>query len=98
MLWVDPFMKANQIGFQTRPSNNMKSKQLANVLSKILGLSLCAQSVMHLVTGMFNILARSKMPFVCINFVSAALLVAIGIALIFKGREVSGFLFKNEDE
>ena len=76
----------------------MKSKQLANVLSKILGLSLCAQSVMHLVTGMFNILASVKMPFVWINFVSAAILAAIGIFLIFKSRDVAGFLFKNEDE
>ena len=80
----------------------MKTKQLANVLIKILGLSLCAQSVMHFVTGMFNILASSRVPYFVpsqwINFVSGAILVAIGISLIVKSRDVAGFLFKNEDE
>jgi len=76
----------------------MKSKQLANVLIKILGLSLCTQSVMHGVSGILNILANSRMPFVWINFVSGAILAAIGISLIVKSRDVSGFLFKNEDE
>ena len=79
-------------------AKNMKSKQLANVLIKILGLSLCVQSVMHVVTGIFNILASSRMPFLWANFVSGAILAAIGISLIVKSRDVAGVLFKNEDE
>jgi hypothetical protein len=85
------------LGFLTRP-RNMKSKQLANVLIKILGLSLCAQSVMHLITGIFSTLASSRGPFVWINFVSGAILAAIGISLIVTSRNIAGFLFKNEDE
>ncbi|MGA2247173.1 MAG: hypothetical protein ABSH48_19455 [Verrucomicrobiota bacterium] len=41
----------------------MKTKQLANVLIKVLGLSLCAQSVMHFVNGIFNSWASSRSPF-----------------------------------
>lgn len=76
----------------------MKSIQLANVLIKILGLSLCAQSAMHVVTGIFTTLASSRGPFVWINFVSGAILAAIGIFLIAKSQDVARFLFKNEDE
>ncbi len=76
----------------------MKTKQLANVLIKVLGLSLCAQSVIHFVTGIFTLLASSKGPFLWANFVLGAIMAGIGIFLISKSRDVAGFLFKNDDE
>ncbi len=76
----------------------MKSKLLANVLIKVLGLSLCAQSVMHIVTGIFNIVASGRAPFLWSNFASGAILAGIGIFFIVQSREVAGFLFKNDDE
>jgi hypothetical protein len=85
-------------GFQTRPPKIMKSKQLANVLIKVLGLSLCAQSVMHFVNAMLNIFAGSRTSFLLVNFLSGAILGAIGIFFIVKSRVIAGFLFKGEDE
>jgi putative Mn2+ efflux pump MntP len=76
----------------------MKTKQLANILIKVLGLSLCVQSVMHFVTGIFNILVNSKVPFLWSNFVSGAILAGIGILFIVQSREVASFLFKNDEE
>jgi putative Ca2+/H+ antiporter (TMEM165/GDT1 family) len=75
----------------------MKSKQLANVLIKVLGLSLCVQSANHCVTGIFNLLA-SRMPFPLINFVAAAILAAVGIYFIVRSQNVAGCLFRGEDE
>ena len=76
----------------------MKTKQLANVLIKVLGLSICAQSVTHFVTGIFTLLATSRGPFLLANFVLGAVMAGIGIFLIAKSRDVAGFLFKNDDE
>ena len=76
----------------------MKSKQLANVLIKVLGLSLCVQGVMRFVTGIFNVLASSRAPFLWVNFVSGAILAAIGIYFIARSQNVAGCLFKGEDE
>jgi hypothetical protein len=68
---------------------NMKSKQLANVLIKILGLSILVESIPAVVTGLF----RSGTI-----FVSLLVSVALGICLILKSRDVAGFLFKDEEE
>jgi hypothetical protein len=80
----------------------MKSKQLANVLIKILGLSLCAQSVVRIVMGILSILTiRSNMgggPFLWDNFLAGSIMVAIGIFLIIKSRNIAEYLFKGEDE
>jgi succinate dehydrogenase hydrophobic anchor subunit len=76
----------------------MKSKQLANVLIKLLGLSLCAQSVMHFLSGLWNIFTDTRRPIISFNFLSGAVLVAIGIFLVIKSRDVAGFLFKNEED
>jgi len=76
----------------------MKSKQLANVLIKLLGLSLCAQSVMHFLIGIWNIFTNTRTPILSFNFLSGAVLAAIGVFLIIKSRDVAGFLFKNEED
>jgi hypothetical protein len=75
----------------------MKTKQLANVLIKILGLSLCTQSVMHFVNGIVNIFATSRM-FSWMNLLSGALLLVGGVCLIVKSQCVADLLFKNEEE
>ena len=67
----------------------MKSKQLANVLIKILGLSI----LVHDIPGVFTVL-YSNLP----NFLLLAVSVALGIFLIVKSRAIAEFLFKNEDE
>jgi hypothetical protein len=80
----------------------MKSKQLANVLIKILGLSLCAQSVIPIVNGIMVVFANklsyngNLMWWSGLTY--APILVAIGIFLIVKSRAVAEFLFKGEDE
>ena len=80
----------------------MKTKQLANVLIKILGLSECAQSAMHCVSGLVNLIAAAGVTgrtlFLWPNFLSGAVLAAIGIFLIMQSRAVAEFLFKDEAE
>jgi len=67
----------------------MRSKQLANVLIKILGLSL----VVHGIPGVIGVWYSSLF-----NGLQLVLLPALGIFLIVKSRVIAEFLFKNEDE
>jgi uncharacterized membrane protein len=79
----------------------MKTKQLANVLIKILGLSVLVHSIPAIITGLFNMVrARGVGSPGDYWFypVSSVILTAIGIYLIVKSRDVAEFLFKNEDE
>jgi small neutral amino acid transporter SnatA (MarC family) len=82
----------------------MKSKQLANVLIKVLGLSLCAQSVMHLGTGIFNLLANINTTytgrgyFLWSGLLMGLIVAAIGIYFIVRSRNIAGCLFKDEGE
>ena len=67
----------------------MKSKQLANVLIKIVGLSM----VVHDIPGFLTV------PYMTVpNFLIMAVSVALGIFLIVKSRDITAFLFKNEDD
>ena len=79
----------------------MKTKQLANVLIKILGLSVCVHSIPGIITGLYNSVRIKGVggpgdwwfyP------VSSAVLAAIGIYLIIRSRNVAACLFKDEDE
>jgi hypothetical protein len=79
----------------------MNQKQLANVLTKILGLSLCTQSAMHIVTGILNALAAvgttgMLRSYAWGNLLSAAVLAAIGTGLIVQSRLVVDKMFKDE--
>lgn len=79
----------------------MKSKQLANVLIKVLGLSVVIHSVPAIITGLFNVVrARgSGSPGDYLFYpVSSVVLLALGIYLIINSRCVTEWLFKNEDE
>jgi hypothetical protein len=82
----------------------MKPKQLANVLIKILGLSVCAHSIVPLLNGLFGVLSaaqnygssyRSGFWFYLINGVIPAV---IGIFLIVQSRLLTEKLFKDEAE
>ena len=81
----------------------MKTKPLANVLIKILGLSLCVNAIPTIIQGMLYVLVQNRgigspggnwlyafFPYV--------VLPAIGIYLILKSQEVTEYLFKNEIE
>lgn len=80
----------------------MKSKQLANVLIKILGLSVCVHAVPNLIDGLFN-LTRARAGGVLPDMfwfypVPSVVLLAIGIYLIVRSWNVAECLFKGEDE
>jgi hypothetical protein len=85
-------------------AKNMKSKQLANVLIRILGLSLCVQAAMHFVNGMISMGYSINMNYptnrmgLWSNFLTGAILAAIGICFLVKSRNVTECLFKGEDE
>ena len=77
----------------------MKTKQLANVLIKILGLSECVQSVIYIFGMIINTIENHfAASFPWVIFLTGAIHAAIGIFFIVKSRDVAGFLFKNEDE
>jgi len=81
----------------------MKTKQLANVLIKILGLSVVVHSVPAIMTGLINIIreasiaSRSPRDYWFYPVLSLVL-AALGICLIVMSRCVADFLFKSEDE
>jgi len=79
----------------------MKTKQLANILIKILGLSVLIHSIPGIITGLYNAVRIRPMggpgdwwfyP------VSSLVLAAIGIYLVVQSRRVTELLFKSEDE
>jgi len=82
---------------------DMKSKQLANVLIKILGLSVLVQSIQGIITDLFMMVRTSargvsgqgELSFYAL---SIAVMAAVGICLIVKSRCLADFLLKNEDE
>lgn len=82
----------------------MKPKQLANVLIKILGLSLCAHSVVPILNGLINLL--QSQPYTGYGYrtgglfylVTGLIPAAIGFFLILQSRVVTEKLFKDEAE
>ncbi|MCX6895426.1 MAG: hypothetical protein NTZ16_08030 [Verrucomicrobia bacterium] len=83
----------------------MKSKQLANVLIKILGLSVLVHGVPSVITGLTGLFGMlqvrgggSRSDYFWLYPLSSVILVGFGIYLIVKSRDVAAFLFKDEDE
>ncbi|MGC9944277.1 MAG: hypothetical protein ABSE48_20815 [Verrucomicrobiota bacterium] len=85
----------------------MKSKQLANVLIKVLGLYICLCAIPEIIGGIlteFTLRGLSKPDAaqIVMRTVSFALGFAmqavVGIIIIIKSRKIAEFWFKNEDE
>ena len=79
----------------------MKSKQLANVLIKVLGLSLLIYGILSFVTGILQLSQISRglpVPSLMMPLAHGIVQSAIGIYLIVKSQNIAGFLFKNENE
>ena len=82
----------------------MKSKQLANVLIKMLGLSICLYGIPSFVSGFLkglfypaatgsNVTSHSWL-----YTVGSVVYLVMGIFLVLRSRYVADKLFKNEDE
>jgi hypothetical protein len=84
----------------------MKSKQLANVLIKMLGLSVCLYAIPSCVSGIvFGITqfqVSPKWDIAVIRIISSAIGAAvqavIGIVIISMSQKIAGMMFKTDDE
>jgi hypothetical protein len=87
----------------------VNSKQLANVLIKILGLSICLQAIPAFVSGFLrgfisglqaagSTRAASVAGYAWTYALGSAVYFAVGIFLIFGSRFVADKLFKNDHE
>ena len=78
----------------------MKTKQLANILIKILGLSDIIHSVPTIITSLWGIgRVRGTAPAeYWLYLVPPVFYAVIGVLLVIKSRDIAGLLFKNEDE
>jgi hypothetical protein len=83
----------------------MKSKQLANVLIKMLGLSVCLYAIPSCISGiLFGLesMSISKTDFtvmrVLTSAVGAGVQAIIGIVIICQSQKIAGMMFKADDE
>ena len=84
----------------------MKSKQLANVLIKMLGLSVCLYAIPSCVSGILvgitQFQVSPKLDIGVIRIISsaigAAIQAVIGIAIICQSQKIAGMMFKADDE
>ena len=82
----------------------MKSKQLADILIKILGLSVFINGILAFVTGLFGIwqfenISRSvPATYTLLQPLHGLVSLVIGIILIVKSKNIAGYLYKNGDE
>jgi hypothetical protein len=83
----------------------MKSKQLANVLIKMLGLSVCLYAVPSIISGiLFSVAHLSKdfpalsdfIPLVSYG-IGAAVQAVVGLILIAKSQKIAGWMFRDEE-
>ena len=82
----------------------MKSKQLANVLIKMLGVSVCLYAIPSCIAGIlvqFLPTGAPKTDIVLRMFstaVGAAVQAVVGIVIIAMSQKIAGLLFKSDDE
>jgi cytochrome c biogenesis protein CcdA len=85
----------------------MKSKQLANVLIKMLGLSVCLYAIQNCIAGILVAVTRqetigSNLVAAVLHIVAypigAAVQFAIGIAIIIKSQKIAGWMFKGDQD
>jgi fumarate reductase subunit D len=88
---------------------SVKSKQLANVLIKILGLSICFYAIPTCVSGIiFAVSFPTGLPktdeteITVVRFVSSAvgagIEVLFGIIIIAMSRKIAGWMFKSDED
>jgi hypothetical protein len=83
----------------------MKSKQLANVLIKMLGLSVCLYAIPSCISGILYGVSHLKdspqwlaiIPMVSYA-IGAAIQAVVGLVIIAKSQKIAGWMFKNDDE
>ena len=83
----------------------MKSRQLANVLIKMLGLSICLYAIPSCVSGILvgiTQLEVSKWDITIIRILSSAIGAAVqavvGIVIISASQKIAGWMFKSDEE
>lgn len=85
----------------------MKSKQLANVLLKILGFSVCLYAIPSCVSGILVAMTRPEATgsnqvaavlHILAYPIGAAVQFAIGITIIVKSQTVAGWMFKSDQD
>jgi len=83
----------------------MKSKQLANVLIKMLGLSVCLYAIPNCVSGMIvgihhlqNFPQLVSIVPVVSYAIGAAIQVVVGLVIIAKSQKVAGWMFKSDED
>ena len=82
----------------------MKSKQLANVLIRILGLSMFINYIPSLFSALIPLLQSNGVAninrgdYFWLYPLTVVVSIAIGIYLIVKSKEVTAFLFKDETD
>ena len=82
----------------------MKSKQLANVLIKMLGLSICIYAIPSCVLGVLAMLSdKSASKDITVlgisaTAASAAVQAVVGIVIIAMSQKIAGLMFKSDDE
>ena len=83
----------------------MKSKQLANVLIKIVGLYIFLYAISQLVSwGAIPLLRAVGGPkvtdysLIWINAIGTGIRTVVGIVIIAMSQKIAGFWFKNEDD
>jgi hypothetical protein len=83
----------------------MKSKHLANVLIKMLGLSVCLHAIPSCVICiLFNLasmsVSKTDITFDCVfaSAVGPGVQAIIGIVIICQSQKIAGMMFKSDDE
>jgi hypothetical protein len=82
----------------------MKSRQLANVLIKMLGLSICIYAIPSCALGLFVMLSdKSASKDITVLGISATaaeavVQVIVGIVIISMSQKIAGLMFKSDDE
>jgi hypothetical protein len=84
----------------------MKSKQLANVLIKIIGLYVCLSAIPGIISGIlvalelaFGPKGREGLIFSSGGYaIGEAIKAAVGLYLIVQSRALAGYWFKNDEE
>ncbi len=80
----------------------MKSKQLANVLIKILGLSVSVHALPSIFNGLLSLTRSSRgigLPDMFWSYtLPSVVMLAIGVYLILRSRNVAGCLFKDKED